>query len=79
MKFKKLFITALVTTVLVPSLMILDTQHEAKAVGNYYYNGMEDHNASAAYHKAKKVDSSQIVIKRYNLSLIHISEPTRRS
>lgn len=55
MKFKKLFITALVTTVLVLSLMILDTQHEAKAVGNYYYNGMEDHNASAAYHKAKKV------------------------
>ena len=46
--------------------MILDTQHEAKAVGNYYYNGMEDHNASAAYHKAKKVDNSQIVIKRYN-------------
>jgi len=27
---------------------------------------MENHNASAAYNKAKKVDNSQIVIKRYN-------------
>ena len=25
-----------------------------KAVGNYYYNGMEDHNASAAYHKSEE-------------------------
>lgn len=66
MKCKKSLITALATITLIPSLMILDTQHEAKAVGNYYYNGMEDHNASAAYHKAKKVDNSQIVIKRYN-------------
>ncbi|MEJ7535214.1 serine protease, partial [Staphylococcus hominis] len=37
MKFKKSLITALATITLVPSLMILDTQHEAKAVGNYYY------------------------------------------
>jgi hypothetical protein len=34
MKFKKSLITALATITLVPSLMILDTQHEAKAVGN---------------------------------------------
>ena len=65
MKCKKSLITALATITLVPSLMILDTRHDAKAVGNSYYNGMEEHNASAAYHKAKKVDSSQKKLNDY--------------
>lgn len=66
MKFKKAIVSVLATTILVPSMIIFDTHQHAKAVGNYYYNGMENHNASAAYNKAKKVDNSQIVIKRYS-------------
>lgn len=51
MKFKKAIVSVLATTILVPSMIIFDTHQHAKAVGNYYYNGMENHNASAAYNK----------------------------
>lgn len=39
---------------------------EAKAANNYYYDGMTYYNSNSAYQKAKKINNSQIKIKRYN-------------